>query len=80
MCSQIHQLEQANKTDDEEMDLMREEFTHRIGDTDRKLQAAIKVMLIYTIVSISYLNLMDNFVFIIDIDSDDLFRPFMLFN
>lgn len=42
--SQLDQLENTTSPDDSEMNELREEFTKRIGESDNKLQAAIKVV------------------------------------
>jgi transcriptional regulator with GAF, ATPase, and Fis domain len=41
--SQIEQLEELHKSEDAELEQMKEEFTKRIGESEAKLQAAAKV-------------------------------------
>ena len=43
LLSQIEQLEEVHKSEDAELEKMKEEFTKRIGESDGKLQVAAKV-------------------------------------
>ena len=46
MCftSQLEQLEEIHKSEDSELEQMKEEFTKRISDSETKLQSAAKVI------------------------------------
>ena len=45
--SQLEQAEMAFKTDDQEIEEVRKEFTVRVSTTEKKFQAAAKVCLYY---------------------------------